>query len=252
MENTVLDMENGLLDRTSASEDADPAQRSRIGLAIDRAVEGRRATAQDEVERLVEAAFTLIERTGNVEPRVSDILTEAGLSNQAFYRHFKGKHELLFFCQDRSLSMMLEALVAARLSGGLLRDRVHAVLVAHTHCLLDEMEGSAAHLEVDALPPELREGVVTKRDRYEKGLRGLVNLGIKNGEFEPCDTRIVTRALLGAINWTAGWFRPDGPKSSAAVATETADFLVRGLLIRKAAQDEKGGAASIRQEFSDA
>jgi len=71
-----------------------------VGQTVDRSLEGRRLTAQNEVERLVSAAFRVIERTGHLEPKVSDILAEAGLSNQAFYRHFRGKHELLVAVLD--------------------------------------------------------------------------------------------------------------------------------------------------------
>ncbi len=35
--------------------------------------------------------------------------------------------------------------------------------------------------------------------------------------------------MLGALNWTARWFRPDGARSAAEVADELAAFLVRGL-----------------------
>ncbi len=48
-----------------------------------------------EVRRLVDAAYAVMRRTGSVEPRVADIVETAGLSNQAFYRHFRGKDELL-------------------------------------------------------------------------------------------------------------------------------------------------------------
>jgi AcrR family transcriptional regulator len=74
---------------------------SLVDRAIDRSLEARRATTRAEVERLVQAAFVVIERTGNLEPKVSDILAEAGLSNQAFYRHFRSKHELLVAVLDR-------------------------------------------------------------------------------------------------------------------------------------------------------
>jgi len=76
---------------------------SAVDRAVDRSIEGRRVTARAEVERLVSAAFRVIERTGNLEPKVSDILAEAGLSNQAFYRHFRGKHELLVAVLDRGI-----------------------------------------------------------------------------------------------------------------------------------------------------
>lgn len=86
-----------------------------VGSAVDRSLARRRAAAQDEVERLVAAAFRVIERTGHLEPKVSDILREAGLSNQAFYRHFRGKHELLVTVLDegiRGLARYLEQRMA--------------------------------------------------------------------------------------------------------------------------------------------
>ena len=76
----------------------------------------------------------------------------------------------------------------------------------------DEVEGSAAHLEVDALPARLRARIVAKRDRYERGVRALVAAGIRRGDLGPTDPTVATRAFLGALNWTAHWFRPDGPQ----------------------------------------
>ena len=67
---------------------------------VERAVAARtlqdRADAYaDEVRRLVDAAYAVMRRSGSVDPRVVDIVQDAGLSNQAFYRHFRGKDELL-------------------------------------------------------------------------------------------------------------------------------------------------------------
>lgn len=69
-------------------------------IPIERAVAARtlqdRAEAYaEEVRRLVDAAYAVMRRTGSVDPRVADIVQTAGLSNQAFYRHFRGKDELL-------------------------------------------------------------------------------------------------------------------------------------------------------------
>ncbi len=65
-------------------------------LAIaDRTLADRHSAYVDEVRRLVDAAYAVVQRTGQVDPRVSDIVKEAGSSNQAFYRHFRSKDELL-------------------------------------------------------------------------------------------------------------------------------------------------------------
>ena len=48
-----------------------------------------------EIRRLLDATYAVMRSTGELDPRVSDIVREAGLSNQAFYRHFRSKDELL-------------------------------------------------------------------------------------------------------------------------------------------------------------
>jgi AcrR family transcriptional regulator len=64
--------------------------------AVRRAVAAKEATARAEVQALLDATLTLIRREGGQRvPRVADIVAEAGLSNQAFYRHFAGRDELL-------------------------------------------------------------------------------------------------------------------------------------------------------------
>lgn len=48
-----------------------------------------------EKERIVRAAYELIQRDGSRETSVHDVLEAAGLSTRAFYRHFRSKDELV-------------------------------------------------------------------------------------------------------------------------------------------------------------
>ncbi len=55
----------------------------------------RRSQYAAEVRRLIDAAFTVMRTTGEIDPQVRDIVKTAGLSNQAFYRHFASKDALM-------------------------------------------------------------------------------------------------------------------------------------------------------------
>ena len=61
----------------------------------DRALATRRVAYAAEVRRLIDAAFTVMRTTGDIDPQVRDIVKAAGLSNQAFYRHFASKDALM-------------------------------------------------------------------------------------------------------------------------------------------------------------
>ena len=96
--------------------------------------------------------------------------------------------------------------------------------------MLNDLEGTTAHLEVEGLPEGMRAMIIQKRDAYEHAVRDLVAAGMKCGEFEKGDASLETRAMLGAVNWTARWYRHGGAQSVAEVADGLAEYLVRGLL----------------------
>ena len=175
------------------------------------------------------AASRVFRARGFAAAGMRDIAAAADLSLGNLYHYFAGKDELLFFCQDRSADRLLAALAAARTARRPLPDRLRDLAVAHVLCLVDEVEGSAAHLEVAALPPRLRARIVAKRDRYEHGVRALVTGGVRAGTLHATDATIATRAFLGALNWTAHWFRPDGPQSPREIAGQVASYAVAGL-----------------------
>ncbi len=159
-----------------------------------------------------------------------DIADASGLSPGNLYYYFKGKQEILYFCQERALEQMLASLEQAQNQDGDVAPRLFTLIHAHVCCLLDELEDSVEHLMISGLPPELRDQLIDKRDRYEKGIRKLIQKGVDRGEFSTEDSALVTRAILGAANWTSQWFNPDGSQSVAEIADTMAAYLVQGLV----------------------
>lgn len=91
-------------------EEPDPAP---VAEALaERALDARRAAYADEVRRLIDAAYAVMRSTGDIEPRVADVVKTAGLSNQAFYRHFRSKDELLLAVLTDGRRRLLATLTA--------------------------------------------------------------------------------------------------------------------------------------------
>jgi AcrR family transcriptional regulator len=81
---------------------------SGVRSAAQEALARREAAYAEEVRRLLDAGLDVMRRCGtSSRPRVADIVAAAGLSNDAFYRHFRSK----------------DALVAALVDDGALRLR---------------------------------------------------------------------------------------------------------------------------------
>jgi AcrR family transcriptional regulator len=166
---------------------------------------------------------------GFAETGMRDIAAAAALSPANLYNYFQGKHDILFFCQDNSLDRMIAALDKARRMRASAAIKLRMVIVSHLRCVLDEVEGSAAHLLTTALPPRQQRYLVTKRDKYEGGVRHLIAAGMRSGEFAFCDPALAVRAILGSLNWSVQWFSPEGPLTAAEIAERFADYLIRGL-----------------------
>ena len=183
-------------------------------------------------DAILRAAARLFRERGFADTGMRDIAEAADLSAANLYHYFDGKPHLLYYCQDRALDRMLAAVESARQAGLSTTERLRLVLENHLQTLLDEVEGATAHLQIDSLPPALRDSIVKKRDRYERALRQLITDGIASGELVDSDPAIITRAMLGAMNWTVTWFRPDGTDSAVEVGEVISRFLVRGVAMR--------------------
>ncbi|HET8922034.1 MAG TPA: TetR/AcrR family transcriptional regulator [Candidatus Acidoferrum sp.] len=181
---------------------------------------------------ILRAAGREFRMRGFAETGMRDIAAAASLSPANLYNYFKGKHEILFFCQDNSLDRMIAALEKARRLRTSTAARLRMVIVSHLRCLLDEVEGSAAHFLTSALPSRLHKHLVAKRDRYEAGVRNLIAAGVRSGEFVASDPALTARALLGSLNWSVQWFSPEGPLTAAEIAERFGDYLIRGLLAK--------------------
>jgi AcrR family transcriptional regulator len=159
----------------------------------------------DEVRRLVEAALLLIQRDGRLEPRVSEIVKQAGLHNQAFYRHFRSKHELLVAVLDEGIGRLARYL-AHRMAqaddpGSRVREWIRGVL--EQALSPDGAEATrpfvlARGRLAESYPDEVRES-----ERQLTALvRSAIAEGVEAGDFPAADPdREAETLYLLAMGW---------------------------------------------------
>src|SRR5579864_3260471 len=140
--------------------------------------------------QILRAAGKMLRMQSFSDMKMRDIAAAADLSPANLYNYFKGKYELLYFCQDNSLDRMLTALRTARSAKASAAEQLRLVIESHLRCVLDDVEGSAAHLLASNLPAHLQRPLIAKRDRYEEGVRQLIVTGIQSGEFIPCEAAL--------------------------------------------------------------
>jgi len=186
-------------------------------------------SADRRLEILRGAAAAFRDR-GYAATSVRDIAARLGMTPGNLYYYFRNKQEILYFCQEASLEVLLRE--ARRIAQSELAPeaKVRALVRAQVLCMLDELHGSAGHIEFHAIPRHRLKRVIARRDAYERLVRAQVAEGVRARRFAPCDPKLATLAILGAVNWTARWYRPGGSWAPEAIADGFADLLVRGLL----------------------
>ena len=151
------------------------------------------------------------------------------LAPGALYYYFESKEELLYACQMLSLKGLLSSARRILQSDASPEEKLRALVHSHLAHILHEVGGGLAHMEFHALPRARLDEVVEKRDAYERIMRKLIREGIASGAFRRVDPKFASLALLGSLNWTVVWWRPEGKHELSAVAGQFAEIMIEGL-----------------------
>ncbi len=178
---------------------------------------------------ILRRAAEVFRRKGFHRAGMREIAKGLGVAPGAVYYYFESKEDLLHACQRLSLERLLRSAGEIAAAKARPAEKLGQLVLAHLSHVLGELGGSFAHVEFHALPEAQLAEVVGWRDAYERIVRGILDEGIRTGAFRAPDGKLAALALLGALNWAAVWWRPDGALSVDEVARRIADVFLRGL-----------------------
>src|SRR5574339_230662 len=81
--------------------------------AVSRSLSAARSRAEQRVQRLLDAAFELIDEKGTSDFTIQEVVDRSKQSLRGFYQYFDGKDELLFALLEENIREALEDLRAA-------------------------------------------------------------------------------------------------------------------------------------------
>jgi hypothetical protein len=70
---------------------------------------------------------------------------------------------------------------------------------------------------------------MTRRDRYENFLRGLIEEAIEAGEIREVDVPMAGRLILSSLNWMHRWYNPNKSLTPEQIADVYFDLVFSGL-----------------------
>lgn len=186
------------------------------------------ASSSTRVE-ILKSAAAAFRRYGYHGATVEQIAATLEMQKGNLYYYFRNKEEILFACHQYSLDRLLVLLAEVQQSQAPPDEQLRRLIMASVHAILDELQGTALFLDLEALSPEHRRQVIERRDQFDRGVRQVIQAGVASGMFRDLDAKLTSFAVLGAVNWIPRWFSPEGPCSSQEIANRFADYLLAGL-----------------------
>lgn len=179
-----------------------------------------RARYESRRREVVDAAAKLFAERGYDGTSISQLTAATGLAAGGLYHYIEGKDDLLIAICDELLEPLLararEIVAAEAPPVTQLRDLVEtwvAHVVAHRHHMLVFTQ------ERQAIEHQARwRHVRSQRKAFEKILDDLLARGEADGSMTFADRRLSLLALLGMVNYTPQWVRPNGRLSPAEIA----------------------------------
>jgi AcrR family transcriptional regulator len=192
----------------------------------------RKSLIKDEPNRRVEivrAASRLFAEKGYSATTIRDIAKAVDMQSGSPFYHFKTKHDMLRAVVLEGMEIITRSVSAAAAQGGTPREIFDAMLLAHLEQLLAEdgrhFAATLLH-ESHHLDPAALAELIEQKDAYEalwqKALRELK----RGGEIED-DSRVTRLLLMGALNWTVQWYRPNGGRTVKQIARQISGLLLK-------------------------
>lgn len=187
------------------------------------------AAGADRRTDILKSAAAAFRRRGYHGASVDEIASALEMTKGNLYYYFKNKEEILYACHEYSLDILLALLKDVQASSSQPDEKLRRLVLAFVHVILDELQGTALTIDLQALSPPLLRKIVARRDEFDRGLRAIIQQGMDQGRFAAGDPKILAFAVMGAVNWITKWYDPDGPMTSAQIGQAFADYLVGGL-----------------------
>lgn len=184
-------------------------------------------------ENILQAAALIFQEKGYHAASMQDIADAVDLKKGSLYHHVDSKQDILYALLDEALGMILERLEAVAAQDLSAREKIRLAMRAYFSFLAENPSlSSVLLLEYRSLEPERKKQHIPLRDQVDRIWQDMIEEGIASQEFAVPEPGLVSKALLGVLNWTITWYRKDGPLGAVEIADQFSNLFFAGLLSR--------------------
>lgn len=180
---------------------------------------------------ILEAAAQVFRQKGFHGASMANIAEAVNLQKASLYHHVSSKQEILFELLDRALELLLERISPIAAQSIPADERLRLMIREYLQILAENTDLSAVLLfEHRSLEGKQHARHVPNRDKFEALWREVLAEGVRSKRIVCENISLATRAILGIMNWTITWYRPDGDLTIEQIADQYSNLLLNGLL----------------------
>ena len=205
-------------------------------------VRANAANTEENRLRILDAAAACFMAAGYEATTIDSIAKRLKSTKGRIYYSYPSKAALLIGVMQEGMQRAEDAVRAAAAVPAEPLPRLEAMASAHALLVMRAlpyhvvtMDGLERHRRraMTASQRTAISQILRQRDRYEDMFTQVIAEGVEEKVFRPVDAALTTRALLGALNSTALWYRPrrgQSPAELAALAESIISITVRGIV----------------------
>ena len=188
------------------------------------------AEASDRVLQILAEAGRLFASKGFEGTSMRDIALACGISKSLLYHHFSNKDEIYARVAVGS-TLELYLFVRDRIPDGPPSQKIRAFMVATAEYFRRYRWAWIASTTAFWNDPDRsrHKERLTRRDRFENFLRGLIQEAIDAGEIRKVDVPMTGRLILPSLNWMHRWYNPNKSATPEQIAEIFFDMIFNGL-----------------------
>jgi AcrR family transcriptional regulator len=184
-------------------------------------------------EDILEAAAQVFRQKGYSGASMADIARLVNLQKASLYHHISSKQEILLTLLDHALEMLTDRIAPIVHKTIPADEKLRLMIRIYLQSLAENSDLSSVLLfEHRSLDRKSHARHIPNRDRFERLWRDVINEGVNSNLFACQDRGLALRGLMGTLNWTLTWYRPDGAMSIEKIGDLYADMLFNGLLVK--------------------
>jgi AcrR family transcriptional regulator len=191
--------------------------------------EDRQAERDVKRQAVLRVAARLFLERGWNGATMQELGERLNITKPALYNCFLSKEDVLRHCILINNEKTANAFAAAEAHSGKGIDRLRLFLQLYAAVSTSETGACVNRIDDRELDQELREEFTSIKRTIDLRARALVAAGIKDGSIAPCDVRMTTFVLMGAVQSISRWYRSDGVLTSDEIAREISIRLISGL-----------------------